>query len=319
MLDGVEELPPEVAASLTRNVGEHGCISLSGLRTLTPEAARAVGGCKNILSRNFPWLRSLSPEAARALAGYRGNLTIHCPGGLITPKLFGLMTEAGIKPGWAVKPGEGRDGIKFLLVGLETLTPEDVASLAAANPFNPSLGGIVRLEPETARAIVAQLPRNAMYFPDLLDVPPEFAGASHSNKELQIGYDPETPKRLVQTAETLTNEVARLFVRLAESGHPTVLGGITSIESLDAGQLAAILATSKAGLALRNLRRISPKTLTALLEKEDVEIPAIETLELIEEPDGSPTEDFVVPEGFTARQRLRQRDRTTTGVEWGTP
>jgi len=32
----------------------------------------------------------------------------------------------------------------------------------------------------------------------------------------------------------------------------------------------------------------------------------IETLELIPEPDGSPTEDFVIPEGFQERQQ-RQR------------
>ena len=29
----------------------------------------------------------------------------------------------------------------------------------------------------------------------------------------------------------------------------------------------------------------------------------IETLELIPEPDGSPTEDFVIPEGFRERQQ----------------
>jgi hypothetical protein len=43
--------------------------------------------------------------------------------------------------------------------------------------------------------------------------------------------------------------------------------------------------------------------LSALIEKEDVDIPLIETLELIQEPDGSATEDFVVPEGFQARQK----------------
>jgi hypothetical protein len=43
--------------------------------------------------------------------------------------------------------------------------------------------------------------------------------------------------------------------------------------------------------------------LSALIEKEDVDIPLIETLELIQEPDGSPTDDFLVPEGFQARQK----------------
>jgi len=37
-------------------------------------------------------------------------------------------------------------------------------------------------------------------------------------------------------------------------------------------------------------------------EKEDVELPRIETLQIIPEPDGSPTDDFVIPEEFQLRQ-----------------
>ena len=70
--------------------------------------------------------------------------------------------------------------------------------------------------------------------------------------------------------------------------------------------VAAALATRKGPLRLRNLKKISPKTLTALIQKEDVEIPLIETLELIQEPDGSVTEDFVIPDGIGDRQK-RQR------------
>jgi hypothetical protein len=44
-----------------------------------------------------------------------------------------------------------------------------------------------------------------------------------------------------------------------------------------------------------------------LIEKEDVEIPLIETLELIPEPDGSPNDDFVIPEQFENRQQRRGR------------
>ncbi|MGB8854948.1 MAG: M56 family metallopeptidase [Pirellulales bacterium] len=360
-LDGIEELSPEVAVALSKKVGEHSWISLAGLRTLTPEAARAVGGCKNILSRSFPRLRTLSPEAARelidgiqrnprriggavldlsgietltpelaaelannrevtimlgglrdlspeaavALEKYRGNLWIRCPGGRLTPELLGLMTAAGFKNGAA---GGGKDrtewtGIKFHLVGLEMLTPEDVANLAQANPFNPWLGGIQRLEPATAKAIVVQLPRNSLYFPNLVDVPAEFAGASLANKDLQIGYDPDAAKQLVRSAETLTPEIARLVVSLGDSGHASALEGITAIESPDAARIAAILATSKAGLALPNLRRISPKTLASLTRKEDVEIPLIHTLEFIREPDGSDTDDFVIPKWLETRQK----------------
>jgi hypothetical protein len=43
--------------------------------------------------------------------------------------------------------------------------------------------------------------------------------------------------------------------------------------------------------------------LSALIEKEDVDIPLIEALELIQEPDGSPTDDFVVPERFQSKEK----------------
>jgi hypothetical protein len=72
--------------------------------------------------------------------------------------------------------------------------------------------------------------------------------------------------------------------------------------------LAAALSKRK-GPPSRTSRKSPPKTLTALIEKEDVEIPLIETLELIQEPDGSPTEDFVIPKGFETRQKRRQQDR----------
>ena len=73
--------------------------------------------------------------------------------------------------------------------------------------------------------------------------------------------------------------------------------------------LAAALAKRKGPLSLPNLTKISPKTLTALIEKEDVEIPLIETLELIQEPDGSPADDFVSPKGLQSRQKARQQRR----------
>ena len=55
--------------------------------------------------------------------------------------------------------------------------------------------------------------------------------------------------------------------------------------------------------------KLSSKTLTTLIEKEDVEIPLLETLDLIQDPEGSPTEDFVIPKGFETRQKARQQGR----------
>jgi hypothetical protein len=81
------------------------------------------------------------------------------------------------------------------------------------------------------------------------------------------------------------------------------LNDVTTLDSPDSVAIAKVLATRKGPLSLPNLKKLSPKTLSALLEKEDIEIPLIETLELIPEPDGSPTGDFVIPEGFQQRQK----------------
>jgi len=69
----------------------------------------------------------------------------------------------------------------------------------------------------------------------------------------------------------------------------------------DSVAIAKALAARKGRLRLPNIKKISPKTLSALIEKQDIELPLIETLELIPEPDGSPTDDFVIPERFQQR------------------
>ena len=48
--------------------------------------------------------------------------------------------------------------------------------------------------------------------------------------------------------------------------------------------------------------------------KEDVEIPLVETLELIPEPDGSTTEDFVIPEWLEKLQQQKRGAREVGGA-----
>lgn len=74
-----------------------------------------------------------------------------------------------------------------------------------------------------------------------------------------------------------------------------MLAGLTTLDADTAQPLAA------AGKWIGALPRV-----TALIAKEDVEIRAIETLEFIHEPDGSPTDDFVIPAWLDARQRLKR-------------
>jgi len=264
-------------------------LDLSGLRSRSPECAREIADNHDVWIA-LGGLQDLSEESAGLLAGYRGQLKIACPGGRITPAIVKLMKLA-------TERGAGKPAIFFCLVGVETLSPEDVATLAATSPVGLQIGGIRRLAPETVKAAVEHLAKPGVFFCDLVSVPAEFVEKSPAANGRGIKFRPEAAEQFVQTATTLTREVAESVVALAAAGHGSSLNGIKSIESRDATELAAILATSKARLAIPRLRRISPKTLSALIAKEDVHIPLIETLELIEEPDGS-TEDFVIPETF---------------------
>jgi hypothetical protein len=87
------------------------------------------------------------------------------------------------------------------------------------------------------------------------------------------------------------------------------LPALTAFEAADSVAVAKALALRKGPLALPNLKKISPKTLTALIEKQDVEIPLIETLELIPEPDGSPNDDFTIPEWLEELQKRPRQKR----------
>jgi hypothetical protein len=102
---------------------------------------------------------------------------------------------------------------------------------------------------------------------------------------------------------SLTAKSALAWAALSEGNLPT----ITALDSPDAVAVAQALATRKGQLRLPNLKKISPKTLSALIAKGDVEIPLIETLELIPEPDGSETDDVVIPEEFEERQQRQRR------------
>jgi hypothetical protein len=58
-------------------------------------------------------------------------------------------------------------------------------------------------------------------------------------------------------------------------------------------------------LSIPNLRRVSPKTFTALVEGKNIELPPFELIELIDEPDGGSNDDLVIPENYPTRGRKR--------------
>jgi hypothetical protein len=156
------------------------------------------------------------------------------------------------------------------LLHVSALTVRSARALAGANGNTLNLSGLRRLDRDVADALAG------------------FAGTTLAVRGL-TALDAPTADALV-----------------AIPSWDGRLPCLTAFSAPDSVAVAKALATRKGQLALPNLRKISPKTLTALLEKQDVEIPLIETLELIPEPDGSTTEDFVIPEDFAERQKRRR-------------
>jgi hypothetical protein len=115
-----------------------------------------------------------------------------------------------------------------------------------------------------------------------------------------------------RTLTRLTPDSARtLCLRASKHDYGTAIA-VTAFDAPDAVETARILAKINGPLRLPRLRKISPKTLTVLIQKGDLYIPPIDTLELIPEPDGSPTEAFVAPEWLEERQK---QQRVTQAAE----
>ena len=102
----------------------------------------------------------------------------------------------------------------------------------------------------------------------------------------------------------MTTADARLLAAYAPRlGKTCVLPGITGFETPEAVPIPTILAASPGTFPIPNLGRISSRTLTALIRTGNIELPPIEVIELIAEPDGGFTDDFVVPKEFPTRKR----------------
>jgi hypothetical protein len=258
----------------------HG-ISFAGLTSLDAAASSVLAEYPGELY--LSGLTSLGPDVASAFAGFRGRLLVL--DGLKTldaasAKALAQLTAwsgrlpniASLDAATAKELAEYR-GRVLHVGGLTTLDPESARWLAGSRSWDGELNNLTTLDAATAKALA------------------DYAGS--------IAMPAEVRQELF-TRNLLTPESAMVWAALSGGVLPTV----TAFDSPDSIAIAQALATRKGPLNLPNLKKISPKTLSALIEKEDVEIPLIETLELIPEPDGSVTEDFVIPEDF---QNGRQR------------
>ena len=255
-------------------------------------AAKAAASGENRLDLDS--LTTLDAAAAKALAGFKGQYLML--DGLTTLDVPTAQALAGFR------------GYQLRLNGLTTLDIETAEALARSKCRDLGLSGLKAIAEDTAQALArfkgSSLSLFGLVTPPAATAEPLVAFSSVVSVLLQN----------LREERTMTLDRVRLLRactrRLAEQGlqtEPVRLDGLTALDTPDAVEIARLLAGAEVPLMLRNLSRASPKTLSALLETDAVEIPLIEDLEIIKEPDGSPTEDFVVPERVLERQRRQSK------------
>lgn len=330
-LDGLTEIPPDVARALAAFRGPS--LSLNGLQSLPAESAAPLAAFKgNGLSLNR--LPTLSPQAAAALAAYAGEGLIMAAamsklGGdlALTPETARLACTCARRSG-IVLPGittfDTPGGVEsatilatitrpLALPALKAISADALRAVAGSRSEALNLSGLATLDAEAARAL-ATFAGGTLMLNGVKALRPEVCRelAAFQGRALRLDSLLPTIGRDVP----LTPEVARLVHHCGQeplpglmAGPGITLAGVGALDMREAEQIAKILATVKGPLSLPSLKKISPKTLSALIRKEDVTIPLIETLELIPEPDGSATEDVVVPPEFENRQDKQRREQ----------
>ncbi len=282
-------------------------LPLNGLKALDADTARALAGYgKETLILNG--LTTIDADAARALAGFKGprlvlngltRLDAATAKQLATfqGEWLGLSGLSSLDAETATALAESKS-VRLDLSGLPTLDATIAKPLAGFRGQMLVLNGLTTLDAATAKSL-AEFQGNLLQHNDLqFSLPTLEFDAAEALAEYRglIGLGEDVIEKLVAD-HPLSPQTALVYASLSNG----VLPFLTAFDSPDSVEIAKALATRKGRLALPNLEKISPKTLTALIAKEDVEIPPIETLELIAEPDGSGNDDFVIPERFKAR------------------
>jgi hypothetical protein len=310
--------------------------ALSSLTTLSADAAAALGrfgGNKSGGDRlNLFGLTTLEAEAARRLAAFRGNLELDGLTEIDAETAAALATYAGPKLTLRGLKNLSADAAEQLakakawdgqLSSLKELSESAAAALAGFEGKGLTMPG-VQLSDRAVQAL-ASFAGSSLYLavPRLSDESVR-ALAAFKGDSLSLARLDEPPAELARLLPEFSCKTLSLFpweyflgsrrpvtpadARLVAAyagrlGKTCVLPGITGFETLEAVEIATILAASPGSLSIPNLKRISSSTLAALIRNRNVELPPIEFIELIPEPDGGFTDDFVVPEDFPTRKR----------------
>ena len=297
-LPKVTAIDADTAAALAGVARHNLSIGLTTLDARTAQALVSFGAQQLVLNG----LATLDADTAQALASFRGQQLVL--DGLATLDADTAQALASFRGQW------------LGLNGLTTLDANTAQALVACRSVL-SLG-MTSLVADTAK-VLAGFQAKELIFPHLSTLDADAAQALSSFQGVGLhfshlhAFDADTAKALAGYGGLL--QVSPMAVRQFTAKYPfgketalayaNLLNGdlsdITAFTAPDSVEIAKILATRKGGLRLTNLKKISPKTLSALIAKEDVQIPLIETLELIPEPDGSATDDFVLPPEFENR------------------
>jgi hypothetical protein len=335
-LIGLETLSVGTARALARSKAFTG--SLPGLTTLSADAAAALGSFAGNKSGgdklNLFGLTTLDAEAARGLAAFRGNLELDGLTEIDPETAAALATYAGPKlslRGLKTLSAEAAEQLAKAkawdggLSSLRSLSDEAAAALAGFKGKGLLISGVPlsdqavralagfrgsslylivpRLSDESVRALAA-FKGDSLSLAGLVEPPAELARLLPEFACKKLSLHPW--EYYLGSRQPVTPADARLVAAYTgRLGKTCVLPGITGFETPDAVEVAEILAAAPGSLSIPNLERVSPRTLTALIENGNIELPPSESLELIAEPDGSFTDDFVIPENYPARGRRR--------------
>ena len=316
-LNGLTTLDTAKAKALAKFEGDE--LSLHGLTTLDAATAKALAEFKGELTLPDTVLKQLfaknplTPETALAWSVVsKGNLSLDVLREHVTAldadtvkalaefkgDLF--LPDKVVKAFFAKNPLAPETAVAWATLSggnLSHVTTLDAATSKALAEFKGSelyLTGLTTLDADTAKAL-AEFKGNWL---DLSALTTLDAATAKAVAEFKGG------NLILEGLTTVDTDTAKVLA--AAWNWNGRLPGLTAFEAPDSIAVAQALAAREGRVALPNLKKVSPKTLTALIEKEDVEIPLIETLELIQEPDGSPNDDFVIPEWLEEREKERR-------------
>jgi hypothetical protein len=266
------ELSPEVATALVTDNTDW--LAFGGLKTLSPDLAKILARHRSDLQ--FSGLETLDREAALALADHTGSLMV------------GLRR---IGPDLARALARHRGPLLLdLLTGLDAAT----AAALVGGPEMISFNSLRTIDADTAQALAAH--DGIVALNCLESLPPEVAEPLFADRPAPGGDRRPDVQLNLDLLTGLTPRLAEALVRRAGDQADTGAEfSFPAVARLDSPAVADALAATRVRLAIPVLRQASPEVLGRLRTNPLIELPALDTIELLPNSDGS-NDDFAVPD-----------------------